>query len=50
MADTKRSAHPNCSCTVGEKDKYCSPYCEGAKGTQTIACDCGHPNCEGKLK
>ena len=50
MADTKQCAHPNCSCAVGDKGKYCSAYCEGAKGTATIACECGHPGCKGNLK
>jgi hypothetical protein len=50
MADAKKCAHTNCSCTVGGKEKYCSAACEGAKGTETIACDCGHPNCKGNLK
>ena len=50
MADTKKCAHPNCSCTVGEKDKYCSAACEAAKGTETIACACGHSGCKSNLK
>jgi hypothetical protein len=50
MADAKKCAHPNCSCSVGEKQKYCSAYCEAAKGTETIACECGHPNCQSNLK
>jgi hypothetical protein len=50
MADSKKCAQPMCSCTVSDKDKFCSAYCEGAKGTSTIACGCGHSGCKGNLK
>ena len=50
MADSKKCAHPMCSCTVGDKDKFCSASCEGAKDISAIACSCGHPGCKSNLK
>jgi len=46
MADEKKKcAHPACSCMVGHDSKYCSTYCEDAKGTMEISCNCEHPGC-----
>ena len=45
MADTKKCAHEVCQCIPREGEKYCSAYCEGAKGTITLKCECGHPAC-----
>jgi len=48
MADTKQEkcAHPICTCMAREDSKYCSVYCEDAKDTTEIACNCGHAGCE----
>jgi hypothetical protein len=41
-----KCAHPSCSCAAGNDSKYCSAYCEDAKDTTELACNCGHPGCE----
>jgi hypothetical protein len=46
MAEVKKCAHEMCNCVVSEKEKYCSTFCEDAKGTQTLTCDCGHAACQ----
>lgn len=43
--DENKCAHPSCVCTVREGEKYCSTYCENARDTLEIGCDCGHPGC-----
>ncbi len=43
--ESKKCEHPACNCTVTE-GSYCSTYCEDAKGTTEIACNCGHGACE----
>jgi len=46
MSDkTEQCAHPACNCVVDEDSKYCSPYCEDAKDTMEISCNCGHAGC-----
>jgi len=40
MADSKKCAHPVCSCTV-TSEKYCSVECEAMEKTPDIACKCG---------
>jgi hypothetical protein len=47
MAEAKKCANPVCSCTT--EDKFCSPQCEAAKGTTSIACQCGHAGCKGSV-
>jgi hypothetical protein len=51
MADTVREkcAHPICTCLAREDNDYCSPYCEDAKDTTEIACNCGHIGCESSI-
>jgi len=51
MKDAKKNkcAHEVCSCPAAADSKYCSPYCEGAKGTTEIACGCEHAGCAGKV-
>ena len=44
-AETKKCAHPACTCTVGELDTYCSTYCHDAGDTMEISCNCGHAGC-----
>jgi hypothetical protein len=46
-ADTNRCAMDGCMCTVQSGQKYCSAYCQTAKSTSKLQCDCGHPACEG---
>jgi hypothetical protein len=48
MADMKKCGNPACSCVPNEKEKFCSPHCESAKGTTEIACQCGHSDCRGE--
>src|ERR1700751_6473320 len=48
MADTKKCAHPACTCMTDQK--YCSTHCESHKDTAEIACECGHPGCQGEIK
>ena len=51
MADTKKCAHDRCTCMVGDGSKYCCKACEDAAAAEdtTIACDCPHAGCGGKL-
>jgi hypothetical protein len=51
MKDAKKDkcSHDNCSCQAAADSKYCSPYCEAAKGTAEIACGCEHSTCAGKV-
>ena len=43
--DTKKCAHPACTCQVNAETKYCSQYCKDAGNTTEIACNCGHAGC-----
>ncbi|MBS1791703.1 MAG: hypothetical protein JST85_28605 [Acidobacteria bacterium] len=38
-----RCAHPGCSCSTTQDEKYCSPYCETAP--PEAICGCGHADC-----
>lgn len=52
MADDKDAAiceHPGCSCPAAKGSDYCSAYCEGARDTLEITCECGHPGCASDL-
>lgn len=49
MSDAKKCSHSTCTCLCTDGKKYCSQVCEDAAGTQTLACDCGHPSCGGHL-
>jgi hypothetical protein len=42
---TRKCAHPACTCKVSGETKYCSQYCQDAKGTTEISCNCGHEGC-----
>jgi len=44
-AESKKCAMQGCLCMAQPGKKYCSNYCEGAKGTIKLECDCGHPEC-----
>jgi hypothetical protein len=48
-ANRNKCQHGNCSCTVADGGKYCSPHCETMKDSQEIACECGHPRCSGEV-
>lgn len=49
MADTENKCeHTACSCQAAPNSKYCSPYCESAKGRSEISCGCGHEGCASK--
>jgi hypothetical protein len=46
MADNlEKCAHPVCNCRAPKDEKYCSPYCEAARDTVELVCNCGHPDC-----
>jgi len=45
----KKCAHPNCSCQVQSRGKYCSAQCEAAGDTPDIDCKCEHPGCAGRI-
>ncbi len=49
MANEKKCAHENCSCQAAADSKYCSPYCESAKETAEIGCNCEHSQCAGRI-
>jgi len=44
-----KCAHPNCTCKTAADSKFCSPYCESAKSSTAISCECGHAGCGGQL-
>jgi hypothetical protein len=46
MSDSKKCAHPVCSCNV-TSGKYCSTECEAMEKTPDIACKCPHAGCKG---
>ncbi len=47
MSDEKKKcAHPACLCAAPPHSSYCSQYCEDAKDTMELSCNCGHPGCE----
>jgi hypothetical protein len=41
-----KCAHPICNCEAAPDNQYCSAYCEDAKDTTEISCNCGHAGCE----
>lgn len=45
MPETIKCAHPSCSCEPASGSEYCSQYCEDARDTLEISCNCGHPDC-----
>jgi hypothetical protein len=45
MAENRKCAHPACNCEATQGSKYCSQYCEDAKGMEEIECGCGHAGC-----
>jgi hypothetical protein len=49
MSDSKKCAHPACSCMTQKGEDFCSTYCESTKGTTEIMCKCGHSGCRGDV-
>ncbi len=47
MSDTKKCDNPACNCVPAKGENFCSPHCEGTKGSTEIICQCGHPACVG---
>jgi hypothetical protein len=47
-ADSNKCAMDGCLCTVAPGQKFCSAYCQAAKGQTKLECDCGHPACAGQ--
>ncbi len=45
MTENKKCAHPACNCQPEEGKKYCGQYCQDARDTQELSCNCGHPGC-----
>lgn len=49
MSDTKKCKHAGCTCMAREGSDFCSEFCEDAKDTTTLACDCPHSGCGGHV-
>jgi hypothetical protein len=47
MTEVKTCANAACSCIPPEKEKYCSPHCEGMDDKVEVLCGCGHVSCTG---
>lgn len=45
MPQTKKCAHPACTCLTTDGSKYCSQYCKDAGNTTELSCNCGHAGC-----
>ena len=48
LAPLRKCAHPDCTCTVGEGEHYCSDYCfenMRADSADDEGCNCGHAEC-----
>jgi hypothetical protein len=49
LATLNRCAHPGCTCTVTDGEKYCSDYCleiaRAASERDMEGCECGHAEC-----
>jgi hypothetical protein len=43
--ETKKCAMQGCLCEAAPGKKYCSNYCEAAKNSIKLQCDCGHEAC-----
>jgi len=41
--DEKQCEHPECTCSVGQKERFCSTAC--AEATDGSNCPCGHLAC-----
>ena len=48
--ENKKSAHPNCSCQVRGRGKYCSAQCEAAGDAPDIDYKCEHPGSPGRIQ
>ena len=49
LAALAKCAHPACTCTVGEGERFCSDYCAELTNVRAASsdegCNCGHPEC-----
>lgn len=49
LAALQKCAHPDCICTVGTGERYCSDYCLETSRADSVTdvegCNCGHPEC-----
>jgi len=49
LATLAKCAHPDCTCTVTDGERYCSDYClESARADSAKdieGCECGHAEC-----
>ena len=45
LEEMKKCDHPACHCWVAKGTKYCSQYCQDAKETLEISCNCRHDGC-----
>ena len=49
LAALQKCAHPDCICTVGTGERYCSDYCLETSRADSVmdveGCKCGHPEC-----
>jgi len=49
VAQMSKCAHPDCICTLGTGERFCSDYCAGHAGASQAQhddlCKCGHPEC-----
>jgi hypothetical protein len=43
--ETVKCQHPACNCWTAKGTKYCSQYCEDAKDTIELSCNCCHAGC-----
>jgi hypothetical protein len=48
MSESKKCAHPACSCIAPAGKAYCSASCEDAKNLTELVCQCQHPGCRGE--
>ena len=48
MNTTSKCAHPACNCVPSKGKEFCSEACRDAKSITELACQCQHPDCQGK--
>ncbi len=49
LAALGKCAHPGCTCTVTDGERYCSDFCleisQADSAKDADGCSCGHPEC-----
>ena len=49
LAALAKCAHPDCTCTVTDGERYCSDFCleisQADSAKDADGCSCGHPEC-----